>query len=95
MIEQHIDPTDAVSYDKFFPPANKRESGAEFQEKPRNILFKSSFKLFFLIIDWDSYKSKVIIILSDFLRHTALSLRKVFTEVTDCFAARFIESGFQ
>lgn len=72
MIEQHVNPASTIAYYKFLLPAYKCKTGAEFKKKPGDILFKCSFKLFFLIIDRNRYKSEVIVVFSDFLRHTTL-----------------------
>lgn len=91
MIEQHVNPTGTVAYDKFFLPANKSKTSAKFKKKACDILFKSCLKLLFFIIYRNGYKPKVIVIFSNFLRHTTLCLRQIFRKVADCFAAGFIQ----
>lgn len=95
MVEQHINPAGTVAYNKFFLSAYKRKTSAEFKKKPGDILFKSCLKLLFSIIDRDRYKPKVIVVFSDFLRHTALRLWQIFPEVADRFAVGFIQIGLQ
>lgn len=90
VIKQHINPAGMVAHDQFFLPPHKRETGTEFKKKPRDVLFQRSLKLFLLIIDWNCYKPEVIVVLCDFLRHTALGLRQIFRKIAYCPSMRLI-----
>lgn len=95
VVEKHINSTGMIAYNKFFLSAYKRETSTKFKKKPCNILFESRLKLFFFIIDRNSYKPEVIVVFCDFLRHATLSLRQILLEIADSLTVRSIKIGFQ
>lgn len=83
MVEQHINPAGTTSDNQFFLSANESESCSELKQETGDILFQRCFKLLLLIVCRDSYKTEIIVVLCDFLCHTALCLRQILREITD------------
>lgn len=95
MVEKHVNPASAITDHKFFLSSDKSKSGTKLKQETGYILFKGSLKLFFLIVDRNSDKSKIIIIFCYFLRHTTLSFRKIFSKITDSPSVRHIQIRFE
>ena len=83
MVEQHINPAGTTPDNQFLLSSYESESCSKFKQETGYILLQCSFKLFLLIVCWNSYKTEIIVVLSDFLCHTALCFRQILREITD------------